>query len=455
VNRDLKTILTDLSAGRGPQLLLLFGDDLQVEEACKALLNQLVPVEHRGFNLERFDGRAASWEQIEASLMTPPFFPGKKLLWVEDAPYFFSREQKGELGEKILELWHDGKRDAAAKLLIDLLSVEGWTQKQWERLESSAPGAFLDLFDGSGTESQDDALALLAYCKGRDFDLTKRKSSEEHRLTAVLDQGLPEWSFLLLTAVQVDRRTRLYKRFEEIGAALYLSPERDRSGKINPDSLLEFVNQRIRHAGKTVDPLAQKMILARAGDDLRAVQQEIEKLLLFIGEGSTIRAEDVGAVMGDQGEGWIFDLTRAIGDRNVTMALSQLARLLAQGEPPLKILGTITSETRRLLAARQLMATDLARLWKRGMSYPQFQQVVLKQGVPLITRNPYGDYMCFQRAERFSLANLRAHMEQLFAADYRLKSSGNQPRLVLERLILGLCLGPPGVAGQTRETVGV
>ena len=455
MKRDLKTTLTDLSAGRGPQILLLFGDDLQVAETCRALLDQLVPAEHRGFNFERFDGRRAGWEQIEASLMTPPFLPGKKFLWVEDAPYFFSREQKGELGEKILELWHDGKRDAAAKLLSDLLSVEGWTQEQWERLESSAPGAFLDLFSGSGTESQDEALALLAYCKGGDFDLTKRKGSEEHRLTTVLDQGLPEWSFLLLTAVQVDRRTRLYKRFEEIGAALYLGPERDRSGKINRDSLLKFVNQRIRHAGKSVDPQAQKMILARAGDDLRAVQQEIEKLLLFIGEGSVIRAADVDAVMGDQGEGWIFDLTRAIGDRNVTMALSQLARLLAQGEPPLKILGTIASETRRLLVARQLMATDLARLWKRGMTYPQFQQVVLNQGVPLITRNPYGDYMCFQRAERFSVTDLRAHMEQLFAADYRLKSSGNQPRLVLERLILGLCLGTLRAAGQNREALEV
>lgn len=451
MKRDLKAILADLSAGSGPQLLLLFGDDLQVDEACKAVLDQLVPPERRGFNFERFDGRTASWEQIETSLMTPPFFPGKKLLWVENAPYFFSREQKGELGERILELWRDGKRDGAAKLLIDLLVVEGWTQERWERLESSSPKPFLDLLDGEDADSQDTAQALLAYCKGSDFDLTKGKASEEHRLVALLDEQLPEWSFLLLTAVQVDRRTRLYKRFEEIGAALYLGLERDRSGKVSRDSLLEFVNQRIRQAGKTLDPQAREMVLARAGDDLRALQQEIEKLLLFVGERSAIHAEDVEAVVADRGEGWIFDLTRALGDRNAATALSQLARLLAQGEPPLKILGTLASETRRLLAARQLMATDLVTLWKRGMSYPQFQKTILKQGTPLITRNPYGDYMCFQRAERFSLADLRSHMEQLFAADFRLKSSGNQPRLVLERLILGMCLSSREPAHRKHE----
>jgi DNA polymerase III delta subunit len=64
----------------------------------KKILDLIVPEDQRGFNFERFDGRNATWDQIEASLMTPPFFPGKKLLWVENAPYFFSREQKGELG---------------------------------------------------------------------------------------------------------------------------------------------------------------------------------------------------------------------------------------------------------------------------------------------------------------------------------------------------------------------
>jgi hypothetical protein len=73
----------------------------------------------------------------------------------------------------------------------------------------------------------------------------------------------------------------------------------------------------------------------------------------------------------------------------------------------------VASEIRRLLSARQLLETDLARVWKRGMSYQQFQQTVLKQGTALLTHNPYGDYVCFQRAERFSLADLSSYMEGL------------------------------------------
>ena len=440
MKRDLPTILAELKSGKAPCLLLLFGDDLQVQESCKRVLDLVVPEEQRGFNFERFDGRSAPWDQIEASLMTPPFLPGKKLLWVENAPYFFSREQKSELGEKLLELWRDGKRDEALKLLVDLLVLEGWTQEQWDRFESSSAKALLALLDSDSGEAQEEVAALLSYAKSRDVDLSIRKGSQGHRLATLLDEGLPEWGFLLLTAVQVDRRTRLYKRFEEIGAVLYLGLERDRSGKINRENLLEFVNQRLGQSGKNVEPQAREMILARAGDELRGLQQELDKLVLFVGERPAIRAGDVENIFADQGEGWIFDLTRAIGERDAAGALSQLARLLAQGEHPLRLLGTVAAEVRRLLSARQLLETDLARVWRRGMSYQQFQQNVLPQGAPLLTRNPYADYMCFQRAERFSLADLRAYMEGNFDADLRLKSSGGQARLVLEKLLLGMCL---------------
>lgn len=74
------------------------------------------------------------------------------------------------------------------------------------------------------------------------------------------------------------------------------------------------------------------------------------------------------------------------------------------------------------------------------MSFAQFQQRVLPAGGPLLTRNPYGDYMCLLRAERFSMSRLRRHMDGIHDADFRLKSSGGNPRLVIERLILGMCL---------------
>jgi DNA polymerase-3 subunit delta len=438
MNRDLAAISADIESGKGASLLLLFGDDFQVQEACRSILDLLVPESQRGFNLERFDGRTVAWDQIEAALMTPPFFPGKKLVWVENATYFISREQKGEVAEKVLQLWGEGKKDESSRLLADLLIVEGWTQEQWDELQSAS--SVVELLDADGREAREEAEALWAHCRTQGMNLGQQRGAKTTRLTELLDRGLPEWDFLLLTAVQVDRRTRLYKRLEELGAVLYLGLDRDRSGKINREVVLEFVNRRLQQAGKNLEPRAREMILERAGDELRTLQQELEKLILFVGNQPSIGARDVATIVADQREGWIFDLTRAIADRDALTALSQLARLMAQGEHPLKLLGTIASEARRLLSARQLIETELSGVWRRGMTYQQFQQNVLKQGAPLLTRNPYADYMCFQRAEHFSLNALLSYMEGIFAADFLLKSSGSNPRIVMERLILGMCL---------------
>ncbi len=439
--RDLAAVITDIKTGKGPPLLLVFGDDLRVQETCNAIIDLLIPENQRTFNLERFDGRAANWDQLEASLLTPPFFPGKKVLWVESVPYFFSRDQKGELGEQILRLWNEGRKDEASKLLLDLLAVEGWTQEQWDQLESSsAAGPILEALNVEAPDARGEAEALLSYCRSRGMNLNARKGAEDQRLGEWLERGWPDWNFMLLTAAQVDRRTRLYKRLEEIGAAFHIDVERDRSGKVSRETLTEFINQRLRKAEKTLDLHARELILMRASDDLRMLSQELQKLILYVGERTSIRGEDVTAIFTDESANWIFDLTRAIGDREAVTALAHLGRLIDQGEHPLKLLGMIASEVRRLFSARQLIENEWRGCWRRGMTYDQYQQNVIRQRSPVLTRNAYADYMCFQRADKFTIGALRRYMDEIYAADLSLKSSGGNPRLVMERLVLGMCL---------------
>lgn len=81
------------------------------------------------------------------------------------------------------------------------------------------------------------------------------------------------------------------------------------------------------------------------------------------------------------------------------------------------------------------------------MTYNQFEQTVLSQGATLLTRNPYADYLCFQRAETFSLRELLSFMRAIHDADLRLKSTGSNPQIVMERLILQMCMGARRIKG--------
>ena len=436
---ELEHALSEIRKGKAPSCLLLHGDDFQVHEATRAILELWAPAENRSLALERFDGRTAPWDEIEASLMPPPLFAPKKTLLVEDVPYFLSREHKDDLREKVLRLWSERKEDEAARLFLELLKSAGWNQERWEKLEVPLTRAELnELFGEGGREAKEEAEALLAYCRSQSWSLSGG-GVEEQRLIAYLEHGLPPWDSLLLTAARVDRRMRLYKRFEEKGAAIDLALTREKSGRISRDVLREFLRRRLEEAGKRIEAQATEMILGRAGEELWALHQELEKLFLYVGEEPRIKARDVEEVILDQSEGWIFDLTRSIAERDPLTALEHLARLLSQGDHPLRLLGVIASEVRRFLGARQLLEGELRQSWKREMSFEQFQRSVLKQALPLLTRSPYGDYQTFKSAARFTTAELVRALERIYQADIRLKSSSHPPRLVLERLLLEMC----------------
>ena len=438
--KQLEAVLSEIRQGKCPQWLLLHGDGFRVHKACKTILDLLVPEPERAFNLERFDGRSAPWDAIEVALRTPPFFPGRKTLFVEEAPYFLSREHSGDLGEKSLQLWNEGRKDDAARLFLDLLLLQGWTQERWDALAGPFPVAEIaGLFGSEETAVREEVEAISTYCRSRGTRLSAHKGGEGHRLMELMEQGIPPWAVLVITASQIDRRTRLYKRFGEKGVVLDLALERDRSGRVSREAVAEFLDQRVKESGKRIEAKAREMILARAGDELWAVHGELEKLFLYVGEEPWIRAKDVEEIFLDQAEAWVFDLTAAIGRRDSMQALEQLAYLLSQGEHPLRLLGALASEVRRLLAVRQLIEGEMRQRWSSGMSYPQFQKSVLQQGAPLVTRNPYGDYLSFQRAESFTARELLGYLGWIYQTDIRLKSAGKSPRVTMDRLILEMC----------------
>ena len=442
MSSSLESIRASIAKGNVPSLFLLYGDDFQVQAALKALVDDLVPSENRAFNLEKFDGRSAAWEEIEAALMTPPFFPGKKAVLVDSAPYFLAQDHRGEVAARVLELWRDGKQEEAARLFLDLLGLQGWTQEEWDRaqgeLSSSQINSLCAVDDEKDVAQFED---ILAFCRAREMGPGQGKLSGSQRLAELMERGLPPWVTLVLTAMHVDRRTRLYRRFEETGKVLDFTLARERSGKVARDAVAAFLERRLKEAGKKIDARGKELILQRAGDQLWALHQELEKLFLYVGDLPTIQARDVEEVFLDQGEGWIFDFTGALAQKNALDALTHLTRLLTHGDHPLKILAVLASEVRRLLAARSLIERELRGLWKSSLTFPQFQASVLSNGQPLLTRNAYADYMLLQRAQNFTTIELLDTLSEIRDADIRLKSSNTPPARVLERLILDVCLG--------------
>ena len=434
--QDLETLLKGLREGGGPAIMLLHGDEFRVRGASRAILNLIAPDADRALGTSAFDGRSAPWDEIEAGLMTPSLFVSACTVVVENVPWFAPAERKVDLLDKSLSLWEEGRRDDSGRAFMALLRSEGWTRERWlEAADASELAGTVKDYRAHVREIQ----AVWQYCREQNLTPGNPKADEQGRILQLLEGGLPDGCRLLLLAPQVDKRGRGYKQLTRQGCVVDLSVERDRSGRIRRESLAAFLDQRLRRARKRIDPQAREAVLSRCGNELWAVDQEIEKLLLYVGEAETVAFADVEEIFTDQSESWVFDLTDSLGERNALQALGFLRRLMANGEYPLRVLGAIASQVRRLLSARQLLDHELARIWRRRMSYTEFQQRVPADTEGLPTKSPYANYLTLQRAERFTLPELKGFLRLIQETDERLKSSGHQPQAVMERLILEMC----------------
>jgi len=103
--------------------------------------------------------------------------------------------------------------------------------------------------------------------------------------------------------------------------------------------------------------------------------------------------------------------------------LNALKKLVEAGEPPLKILTMITRQGRLAARAKEML--------QKGASSGEV-------GEKLGIRDFYLKGFLAQ-VDTFSLSQVEAYFSCLFRADWRLKSSGVDKRIILERLILDLC----------------
>lgn len=187
----------------------------------------------------------------------------------------------------------------------------------------------------------------------------------------------------------------------------------------------QWITDRVKRKAGAIQPAAVTLLAAYVGADLRALDQEIDKLLTYMGPGQPITETAVRAMVSAAKQTSIFDMVDAVGQRDSSTALRLLHELLDAGEAPLYLLFMITRQFRILLQLRLLQAANLApaELAARLGQHPFVVEKGLKQ------------------ARLFSLPQLETTLRRLLQADVALKSSGSNPVLELDLLVVGLTRG--------------
>src|SRR5579863_5067115 len=172
--------------------------------------------------------------------------------------------------------------------------------------------------------------------------------------------------------------------------------------------------------GVKITSEAASLLANFSGSQLRLLANELDKLATYVGERAVIDLEDVRALSAQAQEARIFDLTDALAQRKREQALDLLHDLLADGEPPLKLINTITSQVRSLLLVKEL-ANDGLRI----------QQIVTATGMA-----PFVAEKALRQVGKFQTAQLEGAYRQLLAADAALKRSRMTPEMALDLLVV-------------------
>jgi DNA polymerase-3 subunit delta len=233
-------------------------------------------------------------------------------------------------------------------------------------------------------------------------------------LLTYVEDPVPE-TVLLLTAEKIDARRKIFQVLKKSGAVYEFK-------KIYENQLPAFVRELAKNFNITLTGEGLKLFCKRVGTNLAEVQGELEKLVGYLGERDLADEADVAAIVSDTRVESVFDLTDALGQGDSSSALQLLDRLLSEGQPPLMVLSMMTRHFRQMWKISELMI--------QKVSHHELPRMV---GV-----SPYFLKGLMQQAGRFDRQQYRQVFSLFLMTDLSLKSSGCEPKIHMEKLILDI-----------------
>lgn len=152
----------------------------------------------------------------------------------------------------------------------------------------------------------------------------------------------------------------------------------------------QIARQAVTEAGQVIEGPALRLVAERAGTDISRLRADVERLLLYTSGKAKISLQDVQEVVSHETSHDDWAVTNAITRGDTAEALRQLGLAIEGGGVSYQILGQLAWFVRE-----RLTAADPRRV--------------------------------------------RPAVEALFRTDLELKSSGGDPRIPLERLVVELC----------------
>ncbi|HEY6003135.1 MAG TPA: DNA polymerase III subunit delta [Anaeromyxobacter sp.] len=453
----LETCLAEARAGKPRPVYLFDGDAFLALRAARELAAVLVPEAQRSLNVVELDA-AASPAEVGAEIATGGLFGGGKVVLVQEPAFLASKEDASGAFVRAREMWVDGRQREAARRLLALVAKAGWKAEDLVPPQGEPEDAFAEALEkrfakefGWSGEERDafDAAFVIGAARFAVEREMKAAKDDASGLDAALARGFPPGHVLLVAAGKIDGRLPIVKKLAAAGRRVTTQVEKEgTTWDAQRPVLGPVLEQLLAGTGKRVDHGGEARLAELVGDDARTLASEVAKLAAYVGDRKVIGAKDVDEVVTRVAEDPVFALGNAVEARDLAAALAVLDRSIQDGASPFLLLGTFAGTVRRLVVEGE--RARKASGGRRIASYNEWQAAVLPaiSEEELGNRKPYGFWMKYQASTRFDRGELLDALSGLAEADVAMKS-GQDGRMRLERVLIGLLAGGPSERART------
>ena len=451
-------ILTEIKKGNVKPVYLICGEEkFLIQGAVKQIQELLLDPSTKDFNLSLLDENAPA-KEIVTQIEAYPIASNWRLVIVTD-PIFFKKRKKDDPID-VIEKALNFENTSSEKCLNTLMPLLDLNLEEIALRSPDFVSAIDNLTDELGSKLTNEIInffeRLPSIAQQIDSSFNTANSKDDVDIILKWLQGsLPKNNVLLLVVNgSVDKRSKIVKTIQKVGHVVSFDPVTDNKKTKGKDTLYHKIVNKFSQFNKKITLKAVEELRSRNNENMSAISECINKLIDYTEDIVQITEKEVIAVVTQNKFNSIFDLTDAIGAKNISQALKSLHDVLITGEPPIKINSLIIRQFRLSLQAKLVMnQADLQPITKRT-SYSVFTNKVFKplssieeitnklpesKQFNILLQHPYAAYQVFKSANSFDQAELLVALEKILQVDTKLKTSDVDPSILLEQLVCELC----------------
>ena len=251
-----------------------------------------------------------------------------------------------------------------------------------------------------------------------EIDLFKMNEGDRTKVIEILSD-IPEYCTVVFTYVTVpwkpdSRIKKLWNAVENYGTIVEFA-------KQDQKDLVPWITRHFAAHKKQISTDLCVYLIDITGGTMTTLAGEISKICAYSAADRIVKS-DIDAVVEPVLDAVVFQMTDLMGTGEYGAALTKLQTLLKMQQEPLSILGAIGLHFRRLGTARMLL--------DNGRTSVDFSK--------LTGLRDYPARKTMSSAGRFSAGFCARAAELILEADYQIKTSFDDPKRILEILILRL-----------------